>query len=544
MEGASGMVPAARRSRAEWQAQWRASGLWTDQLLGAAAARGAQRWPHTRIVFGSRQRAAETTVARAWSDAQVVASALKAIGLEPGDRLVIQVPSWEEGLLAFLGALQLGLVVIPVVHIYGAAELGFILRQTGARALVVPDRWRKIDYLARVAQLGETPQLEHVIVVGTPPAHPQAIAWTAMLKGAGAAVPLHEGSADDVFAINFTSGTTSAPKGVMHTQRGLLAELGQSDAVRADRDAGVLIPNPAGHIGGILAMLRPFVCGEETVFLDQWDGELALELARRHAVSRMLGGPFHLQGIIEASGGAPIGKLCQVIVGGASVAPSLVEHAERVGLRACRSWGSTEVPIVTLSAHQEPLAARAGTDGMPLPGCALCIVDDEGNELPAGQPGEILVVAPEMFAGYLDADLDRAAFDALGWFRTGDVGVLDSAGRVTIVDRKKDVIIRGGENISSKEVEDILSRHPAIVSAAAVGAPDATYGERVAVFVELKEGHGFTMAELQAHFRSAGVAIQKTPEHLEVVAGLPRNTAGKVLKTELRARLVAAARER
>jgi acyl-CoA synthetase (AMP-forming)/AMP-acid ligase II len=172
-------------------------------------------------------------------------------------------------------------------------------------------------------------------------------------------------------------------------------------------------------------------------------------------------------------------------------------------------------------------------------GCALRIVDDEGNPVPAGERGEILSIGPELFSGYLDAGLNEAAFTPDGWYRTGDIGILDAEGRLTIVDRKKDIIIRGGENISSKEVEDALLLHSRVADAAAVGWPDEVYGERVGAFVQLSEGGELTVAEIAEHFAALGVARQKTPEHVVVIDEFPRNQSGKILKHELRARVKA-----
>jgi acyl-CoA synthetase (AMP-forming)/AMP-acid ligase II len=226
------------------------------------------------------------------------------------------------------------------------------------------------------------------------------------------------------------------------------------------------------------------------------------------------------------------------VTGGSKVLPALVAAADAAGLRVIRSYGSTEHPTVTASTPHDGLETRAGTDGRPVSGCEVRIVDDTGIDLRQGAMGEILTVGPDQFTGYRDPALDALCFDEQGWFRTGDVGYVDDAGLLVVTGRKKDIIIRGGENISAREVEEILERHPLVAAAAVVGAPDVRYGERVVAFVVVHDGAALDLAEIQRHFRARGVDRHKTPERLELVAALPRTESGKVSKHELRERLL------
>jgi acyl-CoA synthetase (AMP-forming)/AMP-acid ligase II len=211
-----------------------------------------------------------------------------------------------------------------------------------------------------------------------------------------------------------------------------------------------------------------------------------------------------------------------------------VERADAAGIPVYRAYGSSEHPVITTGTPDDPISKRAGTDGRLTPGNEIRLLDDEDRDVAVGADGEIVSRGPELFVGYRDGALDADSFLPGGWFRTGDIGRLDSGGYLTITDRKKDVIIRGGENIASKEVEDLLAMHPAVVEAAAVGHPDERYGERVAVFVQVREGHTIDLDEIRRHFERLGVARQKTPEHLELVDSFPRSLSGKVRKVELR----------
>jgi cyclohexanecarboxylate-CoA ligase len=327
----------------------------------------------------------------------------------------------------------------------------------------------------------------------------------------------------------------------VHTHMTLLAEAGQVEPVIAGLEhRNVLLPAPAGHIGPATALLRLFIFGFEGVFLDRWDAERAIALIQRHQIGWSLGVPTFLSGLVPAAKAGRIPTLRLFIVGGTSVPPVLIEDADAAGIRAVRSYGSSEHPTISQGLPHEPVVRRSGTDGRLCPGVRVRIVDEEGSDVPSGQPGEIVAYGPEQFAGYYDAALNEAAFTSDGGFKTGDVGVLDEDGYLTIVDRKKDIIIRGGENLSSREIEEALAGHPAVLEAAAVAWPDARLGERVGVFVQLRPGAPEpSVADLRAHFDALGIGLQKVPEYIVAVPEFPRNAYGKILKAQLRVRAAA-----
>ena len=524
----------AARLRQRWYREgWSSSATLRDEMDSGVAAHG-----DTEMVFHSDLRPARARLREMYPRAQRIAAALQHLGIRAGDTVAIQVPNWLEGALAYQAAILAGAVIVPIVHIYGPAEVGFIVRESGAKALIVPDRWRTIDYLERVDRLDVPPTLEHLIVIGDEsPAG--TTCWRDLDREHGHPfVPPRIGP-DDVCLLVYTSGTTAEPKGVQHTHNTLLAEI-RAHPADPDRGSEVnLAVFPAGHIGGVLGLTRMFARGTTSVLMDAWDADDGAALVAEHRVTSTAGTPFHLMQLLDAAdrGSHDISSLRSYMVGAAGVPPSLVERADQCGLAAFRAYGSSEHPPVTSGAAADPRDRRARTDGRTTPGNEIRIVDDDGRDLAQGVDGEVVARGPEQFVGYRDPALDDASFLPGRWFRTGDVGHVDGDGYLTITDRTKDIIIRGGENISSKEVEDILAAHASVAEAVAVGSPDPAYGERVAAFVILRSGAHLDLHGVREHFAARGVARQKTPERIEIVDDLPRTAAGKVKKFELRARL-------
>jgi len=507
--------------------------------LAAAFAAGARDHPQAMATFVSDHRPGAHSLAALDIQARCIANALRSRGIGRGDVVALQLPGWAEWLVAASAITRLGAVILPVVSIYGARELAFILGQSNAKVIITPDRWRSSDYLAAVRDAGYLPHLATHVAIGDVPNAAQderLVAWADMLDYA----PLDEHAArdpDDIALLIYTSGTTSDPKGVCHTSRTILSELWSvARPFNRDREQCFLSPWPPGHIAGITPLLAFMVTGRKLILLDRWDPVEAARLIARERVTVTSLAPFHIAGLIDAldSTHADLSSLGECSVGAAPVAPALVSRCEDLGLRIFRRYGSTEHPSVTAGTPDDPLEKRLAKQGKPMPGNRIRFVDDAGREVAPGEVGEIVTRGPERFAGYLDQTLDGQAFLPGGWYRTGDMGQLDADGYLVLTDRKKDIIIRGGENISSREVEDVLATHDDIVEAAVVGKPDTKFGERVCAFSVTRSGADLTMAAVQAHFAETGVARQKTPEFLIFVNDLPRNAAGKVIKRDLR----------
>ena len=519
------------------QGAWRAQGLWRDLALGEAMAEAATQTPGALLHIRGAESATQATLAEVHQRGRALAGSLTALGVGPGDTVAMQLPNCLENAVVFQAAGALGCTLLPIVHIYGPAELSHILADSGAKALIVPDRWRSIDYLERVARLPNLPRLAHTIVLGDD-VPPDCLSWGALPEGE---VPGAATRPDDVALLLYTSGTTAAPKGVRHSSRTLLAELFAQ--VRSRQSGGWFAPWPSGHIAGTLAILAHGVLGRDVAMLESWDAVAAAELIERFAVEQTSGTPFHLTGILEAAArdDRDLSSLRQFVVGATSVPPALVAEAEQAGVRCVRCYGSTELPTLTQCAPEDPLDKRLNTDGRLNPGCEVRFLDDAGEDVRVGAEGELAVRGPERFVGYTDPALDAAAFLPGGWFLTGDIGRMDDEGFVTITDRKKDIIIRGGENISSREVEELLLRLPGVAEAAAIGWPDPQLGERVCAVLRTGGEKRPTLAEVAALFADIGVARQKTPERLAFVDDFPRTPSGKIQKASLRRQLFAAA---
>jgi len=504
-----------------------------DAIVTAAA-----QYPSTLVEVHSDVNPASTTLGDLFDESCRVAAGLVALGIRPGDVVAVQLPNWRECFTAHAASWLSGAVVLPIVPIYGPAEVEFIARQSGARALILARELRKRDAARTLAAVAEVPGLDHRIIVGEPLPGTVSYAELADVSAIGF-TPAAPVDPHDRCLLVYTSGTTAQPKGVQHTHASLLGELRAMDELRsAGRDLSMLSVFPSGHIAGTLGILRMFCRANTTFAMDSWNAETAARLVDRHSVGASGGAPIHLSGILDVAerDGLDVSSLTEYVTGAAGVAGTLIRRAAEFGVGAFRCYGSSEHPTISSGRPEDPLHKRADTDGRICPGTEVRIVDDVGRAVEPGGAGEILTRGPELFSGYTDSSHTRAGM-VDGWFRTGDIGRFDGDGYLTITDRKKDIIVRGGENISSKEVEDVLGSHPAIVEAAAVGAADDTYGERVCAFVVVNAGQRFGLSDAAQHFAECGLARQKTPERIIEVSELPRTASGKVQKHLLRAQL-------
>jgi cyclohexanecarboxylate-CoA ligase len=342
-----------------------------------------------------------------------------------------------------------------------------------------------------------------------------------------------------VFELVFTSGTTGTPKCAIHTHDTLTAEAAGLTAAHAiTADDVILFTMPFGHIGGIVyGVLSAALARNRIVLLAPWDPGEALDLIEREGVTVQPSMPVYLRGVLGHPGFSRerVRSLRLYPMGGARVTALDVRDATaHLGCPSRRTYGLTEMPTLSTGPVGDPQHRHETTEGRAIGHGEIRIVDGRGAPVPAGTAGEITCRGPELFAGYVDATQNAGAFTADGWFRTGDLGTLDADGFLTVVGRLKDIIIRGGENISPAEVELLLLEHPSVGDVAIVGAPDAVYGERACAFVETAD-EAFDLAAASAHLKAAGLASFKLPERLERRISLPRNENGKVDRAALRA---------
>ncbi|QNK83443.1 AMP-binding protein [Nakamurella sp. PAMC28650] len=510
------------------------TGLWDGELLDDYLFRCASRTPDRPAVIDADSRISYGQLARRVT---AVAAGLRGLGVGRGDVVSIQLPNWWEAMVVHFAAISIGAVSNPTMPILRDRDLAFMVGSARAKVLVVAADYRNHDHGAMALRLGrELPGLEHVVTVRG--RREGALAFDELLASAPeGGTPEAGRSADDPVVLLYTSGTESSPKGAVHSHNTLgyenrtmieLFELTADDVVWA--------PSPIAHITGVLFALHlPTMLDCAVALQDIWEPTTALELIQAERCTFVVAATPFLHGLTyhpELSR-FDVGCLRVFVCGGADVPPTLIADAgERLGVRAVRLYGSTEIPTVTSSAAGAPLDRRARTDGRAIADADIVVVDDEGRPVPIGTVGRLRARGPEAMLGYLG--LDRDPFDPDGWFDTGDLGSLDEGGYVTMAGRSKDIILRGGENISAKEVEDLLGTHPAIADVAVVSMPDPRLTERACAVVVLRPGASLELSDLTAHLDALQVARQKYPERLEFVDELPRTPTGKVQKFALR----------
>jgi acyl-CoA synthetase (AMP-forming)/AMP-acid ligase II len=517
-------------------------GLWQGETLSAVLDRAIARDAghlalvdgRTRLTYGELGAAVDRMVAH-----------LTEIGVGPGDVVLAQLPNWWEAVALLHAVARVGAVINPVVTIYREAELGFIVAQAAPKAIVVPEVFRGYDHLAMIQRvLADRPGADRPAVLVARPERPLPPDVAGTLPSAETGdrpeTTPDRSAPNDVLLLLYTSGTTAAPKGVLHNHQTLIYEC-RSIAQLFDLRGGepVFMPSPLTHITGLLyGLILPPLLGSVCVLMDVWEPDAAVALIEEHGCEFSVAATPFLSGltaVYEKQGTAS--ALRQFGCGGADVPPELIRRATDV-LRAnvVRLYGSSEMPTFSGARTTDDLRAKAETDGFPIGPVEGRVVDAVYGV------GELLVRGPELFLGYLDPALNEDSFTADGYFRTGDLAAFDSEGFVTIKGRIKDIIIRNGEKISAREIEDMLYQHPAVVDAAIVGVPDPELGERACAVVVPELSSRPTLAELCEFLAGFHVAKQKLPEDLELVDELPRNAAGKVQKFLLRERLAASLR--
>ena len=452
--------------------------------------------------------------------------------------MTFQTPNWIEGVVTFCGAALLGAVAAPIVHIYGSHETGYILNQCRPKVHVTASRFGHQDFLANLESIEGLPDFE--LVVTDEMAPPGSSRFSDLLDEHPIDAPAHVDPASPAL-IGWTSGTTANPKGVIHSHQTVCAEIQQLGATSHPSARPILMANPISHAIGMLgALLIPIDRGRPVHLLDLWDPAVVLDLMISEDLNTGGGAPYFLTSLLEHPDftQAHLDRMEHQGMGGAPVPKVIMERATDLGILIYKMYGSTEHPSITGCTYADELDKRLSSDGRPLPGCEIRLIDADGRDVPIGEAGEVISRGPDCFLGYTDPLLSAKVFDADGWYHTGDVAVMDADGFIAITDRISDVIIRGGENISAAEIEEVLMTLPGIAEVAVVAAPDPRMGEHAAAFVRMLPGSTVPdLSEMRAHLDRAGVARQKWPEELVAVEEFPRTSSGKVQKFVLRDRL-------
>lgn len=525
----------------EMVARYSASGAWRNLTIADRLKDWASRTPDEIAIV---DRDTSLTYAEFYRRSLRLATMFVRQGLHPGDVVSFQLPNWHEAMIINAAAAMAGLVVNPIVPIYRDAEVGFILKDAKARVLFIPETLRSTDYVELIERLRpQLPSLERVVLVrALRDGYDAFDEWMTSEEPGTVDLPAVDPNA--VKLVLYTSGTTGVPKGVLHSHNTLGAEIDAFVHHRSLTSADVVfMPSPVTHIAGYLyGMELLLACGMKTVYMERWNAVEAVDLIARHEASFTAAAtPFLAELVMELERrGVKLPSMRFFGCGGAPVSPDIVGRAGEVmpNCETTRAYGATEAPTVSYGVVPgDPMDLAAITDGS-IVNHEVRIVDiASGKHLAPEQEGEIVTRGPEVMLGYASPAATAEAFDEEGFFHTGDLGFISHGNYVTVTGRIKDIIIRGGENIAPKEIEDVLHRHPAVREASVVAMPHERLGETPCAFIVLNDGAALGFEEMISFLEQHKVAKQKFPEKLVIAGELPHNAAGKVLKHILKAQL-------
>lgn len=521
-------------------------GLWAqDTLFGIVEAQAAVR---PEKVFGTDATTA-VTYAELRDRARALAVGLRRRGIGPGDRVVVQMPSWTEFFVIAAAVARVGAVIVPVMPIYRDDEVGFIVETAGAKAAFTALTYRNFDHARMFTELAAaSATLETVIVLRPDGDLPDgAVAYDDVpveLDVAAADAEIGAGvGPDEPFVIVFSSGTTSRPKGCLHTFNTMACGarlLGRGWAYTEDDVQ--FGPSPVTHTTGLVtSYLLPLVHGAASHLMEQWEPKEGLERIRKFGCTACVSATTFLQMVLDVHDPEvhDASSMRFWTSAGAPIPGSFVESARAAlpGMAVLSLYGRTENITTTMCTIDDDPERSVTSDGKALPLQEVRIVDENGNEVPRGEEGDIAYRGAMNCLEYIgQPELTAAGYTADGFHLSGDLGRMDEDGYVRVTGRTKDIVIRGGMNISVRQVEDALTAHPAVAAVALVGMPDRKLGERVCCYVVLREGHaGLTLEVVREFLIGQGMAIQKVPERLEIVAELPMTATGKIQKHVLRA---------
>ncbi|MEY2453035.1 MAG: cyclohexanecarboxylate-CoA ligase [Acidimicrobiaceae bacterium] len=479
------------------------------------------------------------TFAEYKAEAERTAAGLARLGIREGDVVSWQLPTWLESLALVAALSRLGAIQNPMLPIYRQREVGFITKQAGSRLLIVPGTWRNFDYEEMAREIaGGQPGLEILVASRVlPQGDPQQLPPVPAPPDDPADLPIR--------FYYYTSGTTADPKGAQHTDATIkAAAVGMCERLEVAEDDRIGCVFPFTHIAGAVYIFSALAFGCTMIVVEGFDAEATPPVLAREGVTLAgAGTPFHMAYLAYQRNhpeSAPLFPQARAYIGGGAPKPPQLHYDIKDAMGSVgivSGYGMTEAPIVTMASVRDSDDVLANTEGAPVTGVDFITVKLDGTRSAVGEEGEVRLKAPMVMRGYIDSSLDAEAFDQNGYFRTGDLAVIDDAGNVRITGRVKDIIIRNMENISAKELEDNLFAHPKVADVAVIGLPDDRTGERAcAVVVPADAADAPTLDELCAYLLGRGLMKQKLPEQLEIIDALPRNPTGKIVKFELRDR--------
>lgn len=525
----------------EYRQRFVDAGLWLDRTLYDYFAETVRRVPdRTAIVAGERR----ITFAQ-WSDeVDRLAAGLVRLGLRKGDIVTVQLPNWPEMCVLQVALARIGAIIQPMHMVYRRREMSSMLRFCESRAVFTPHSYHGFDYADTVAGLrGDLPDLEFAITVRGESGDTSYEALSTGTDGLASYEQANPVSPDDVFYLNFTSGTEGQPKGFLHTHNTLLSVLKRTADMIAEHDPAAaddvaLANSPMTHSFGHLATYQVLLRGTRMVMVERFRPGETLEIIEREKVTGISGTPAHLISLLNHPDFASrdTSSIKSVGVGGSQCPQQLMADIKtHFGVRIGNMYGMGENILHTRTMPDDSPEVIRDTVGKPIPGAELKIFsEDHGAEMPAGEVGEIAFRGPTLFlAYYKNPQRTRETRNDEGWFFTGDLGFVDASGYLHMAGRKKDLINRGGTKIFPKEIEDLLHSHPKVAKAAVIGMPDYRLGERVCAYVEVIDGESITLEEVAAYLAEREVMKHNIPERLEVIDELPLTPTGKIVKGPL-----------
>ncbi|ELJ4106534.1 medium-chain fatty-acid--CoA ligase [Escherichia coli] len=521
------------------RAAYRQQGLWGDASLADYWQQTARAMPDKIAVVDNH--GASYTYSALDHAASCLANWMLAKGIESGDRIAFQLPGWCEFTVIYLACLKIGAVSVPLLPSWREAELVWVLNKCQAKMFFAPTLFKQTRPVDLILPLqNQLPQLQQIVGVDKLAPATSALSLSQIIADntpLTTAITVH---GDELAAVLFTSGTEGLPKGVMLTHNNILAsERAYCARLNLTWQDVFMMPAPLGHATGFLhGVTAPFLIGARSVLLDIFTPDACLALLEQQRCTCMLGAtPFvyDLLNLLEKQP-ADLSALRFFLCGGTTIPKKVARECQQRGIKLLSVYGSTESSPHAVVNLDDPLSRFMHTDGYAAAGVEIKVVDDAHKTLPPGCEGEEASRGPNVFLGYFDEpELTARALDEEGWYYSGDLCRMDEAGYIKITGRKKDIIVRGGENISSREVEDILLQHPKIHDACVVAMPDERLGERSCAYVVLKAPHhSLSLEDVVTFFSRKRVAKYKYPEHIVVIEKLPRTASGKIQKFLLR----------
>ncbi|EHK8466756.1 TPA: medium-chain fatty-acid--CoA ligase [Escherichia coli] len=521
------------------RAAYRQQGLWGDASLADYWQQTARAMPDKIAVVDNH--GASYTYSALDHAASCLANWMLAKGIESGDRIAFQLPGWCEFTVIYLACLKIGAVSVPLLPSWREAELVWVLNKCQAKMFFAPTLFKQTRPVDLILPLqNQLPQLQQIVGVDKLAPATSSLSLSQIIADNTPLTTAITTHGDELAAVLFTSGTEGLPKGVMLTHNNILAsERAYCARLNLTWQDVFMMPAPLGHATGFLhGVTAPFLIGARSVLLDIFTPDACLALLEQQRCTCMLGAtPFvyDLLNVLEKQP-ADLSALRFFLCGGTTIPKKVARECQQLGIKLLSVYGSTESSPHAVVNLDDPLSRFMHTDGYAAAGVEIKVVDDARKTLPPGCEGEEASRGPNVFMGYFDEpELTARALDEEGWYYSGDLCRMDEAGYIKITGRKKDIIVRGGENISSREVEDILLQHPKIHDACVVAMPDERLGERSCAYVVLKAPHhSLSLEEVVAFFSRKRVAKYKYPEHIVVIEKLPRTASGKIQKFLLR----------